>query len=52
MSLRFSVQVSMFWLMFAFSFFVAKRKHISPTSSESAKDLVEISVLEGKLGLW
>ena len=36
--------------MFAFySLFSAKRNHTSPTSSESAKDLVRISVLEEKL---
>ena len=53
MSLRFSVQVSMFSLMFAFfSLFGKKHKNISPTSFESAKDMVRISVLEEKLGLW
>ena len=34
------------------SLFGAKRKHISPNNSESAKDLVRISVLEEKLVLW
>ena len=35
-----------------FSLFGAKRKHNSPNNSESAKDLVRISVLEEKLDLW
>ena len=34
------------------SLFGAKRNHTSPTSSESAKDLVRISVLEGKFDCW
>ena len=35
-----------------FSIFGTKRKHTSPTSFESAKDLARISVLEEKLDLW
>ena len=35
-----------------FSLFGAKSKHTGPNSSESAKDLVRISVLEEKLELW
>ena len=35
-----------------FSLFGEKHKHTSPSSSESAKDLVRISVLEEKLDLW
>ena len=39
--------------MFAFfSLFGAKRNYNSPTGSESAKDLVRISVLDEKLDLW
>ena len=34
-----------------FSLFGAKHKHTSPTSSEYAKDLVRISVLEERLNL-
>ena len=46
-------KVSMFSLIFAFSrIFGAKRKHNSPVSSESAKDLVRISVLAEKLDSW
>ena len=52
-TLKFSVQVSMFSLMFCFfSLFDPKRNYTSPISSESAKDLVGISVLEEKLELW
>ena len=35
-----------------FSLFGAKRKHISPTSFESAKNFVRISALEEQLDLW
>ena len=35
-----------------FSIFGTKRKHTGLTNSESAKDLVRISVLEEKLDLW
>ena len=35
-----------------FSLFGAKHNHTSPTSSESAKELVRISVLAEKLDLW
>ena len=52
-TLKFSVQVSMFSLMFVFfSVFGTKRKHTRPTSSESAKNLIRIGVLEEKLDLW
>ena len=52
-TLKFSVQVSMFSLMFVFfSVFGTKRKDTSPTSLVSAKDLVRISVLAEKLDLW
>ena len=43
----------MFSLIFAFfSLLGAKPKNTSPTSSESAKELVKISVLEEKLDFW
>ena len=46
-------KVSIFSLMFAFfSLFGAKHSYTSPTSSESAKELVRIVVLEEKLDLW
>ena len=35
-----------------FSVFGPKCKHTSPKNSESARDLVRISVLEEKLSLW
>ena len=35
-----------------FSIFGTKHKQTSPTSSESAKDLLRMSVLEEKLCLW
>ena len=34
------------------SLFGAKRNYTSPTNSESAKDLVRISLLEEKLDIW
>ena len=53
MSLRFSVQVSMFLVNVCFiSVFDENLKHSSPTSSESSKDLARISVLEEKADLW
>ena len=44
---------SIFSLMFAFSlFFGPKHNYTIPTTSESAKDFVRVSVLEEKLDLW
>ena len=44
---------SVFSLFFCFfSIFCIKRKHTGLTNSESAKELVRISVLEEKLDLW
>ena len=45
-------RLSVFVIFCFFSIFGTKRKHTSPTSSESAKDVVRISVLEEKLDLW
>ena len=51
-TLKFSVRLNVFVNVCFFSVFGKKRKHTRPTNSESAKDLVRISVLEEKLGLW
>ena len=42
-------RLSVFVIFCFFSIFGTKRKHTSPTSSESAKELVRISVLAEKL---
>ena len=47
----FRISLNVFVNVRFFSVFGAQRKHSSPASSESAKDLVRISVLEEKLDL-
>ena len=51
---KFSVRTSLNFFVNVrfFSIFGTKRKHTSPTSSESVKDFVRTSGLEEKLDLW